>query len=118
MTPEMDPTALGRTRDFVAKLGPLRLALLCAALVLLAAVPTPGARAIYQGWGLVTSVLLPVLAPLLFMGLLLDALMTRVFATDADSAARSRLRAISWIDVLIAAALLLRWLPYYTALRV
>lgn len=105
-------------RGFVAKLGPLRLVLFCAALVLLVVVPTPGARAVYEGWGLVTSVLLPVLAPLMFMGLLLDALMTRIFAGEAEGAARSRLRTVSWINLAIAVVLLLRWLPYFTALRV
>jgi hypothetical protein len=104
--------------SFFANLGPLRLGLFCAALVLSVAVPAPGARAVYEGWGLLTSVLLPVLAPLMFMGLLLDALMTRIFAGDAEGAARSRLRAISWINLAIAVVLLLRWLPYYAALRV
>jgi len=105
-------------RSFVARLGPLRAVLLCAAIVLLVMVPTPGARAVYEGWGLVTSVLLPVLAPLMFMGLLLDALMTRIFAGDAEGAARSQLRTVSWVNLAIAVVLLLRWLPYYTALRV
>lgn len=118
MPPEIAPTALARIRGFIAGLSPLRLALWCATAVLMVAVPTPGARAIYQGWGLATSVLLPVLAPLLFMGLLLDALMTRVFAHDASDVARLRLRTISRIDLLIAVVLLLRWLPYYAALRV
>lgn len=105
-------------RGTFANLGSLRLLLLCAALMSLVVVPTPGSRAVYEGWGLVTSVLLPVLAPLLFMGLLLDALMTRIFAGDAEGAARSRLRTISWINLAIAVVLLLRWLPYYAALRV
>jgi hypothetical protein len=115
MTSNVDTS---RFFSFIANLGPLRLGLFCAALALSVAVPAPGARAVYEGWGLVTSVLLPVLAPLMFMGLLLDALMARVFASDAEGAARSRLRAVSWINLLIAVVLLLRWLPYYAALRV
>ena len=118
MTSNTQATGLGRIRRFVGELGPLRVALLMAALVLVIAVPAPGARAIYHGWGLVMSVLLPVLAPLMFMGLLLDALMTRIFASDSEGTVRSRLRAVSWMNLVIAVVLLLRWLPYYAALRV
>jgi hypothetical protein len=115
---EIDALRIGRLRDIAAAIGPLRLILLVAAIALVLVVPTPGTKAIYQGWGLARSVLLPVLAPLMLMVLLLDALMARVFASDADGAARSRLRAIMWTNLTVAILLLLRWLPYYAALRV
>lgn len=100
------------------ELGFLRLVVLAAVAVAVVLVPEPGTRAIYSGWPMVTTVLIPVLAPLLFMVLLLDALMARLFLTDAEGAARRRYRNIILINLLAAAALVLRWLPYYAALRV
>jgi len=73
---------------------------------------------VLTGWPLVTTVLIPVLAPMTFMVLLLDALMARVFLTDAEGAARQRYKTILLADLLAAAVLLLRWLPYFAALRV
>lgn len=99
-------------------LGPLRLALLAGVLIALAFVPAPGTRAMYEGWPLVGTVLIPVMAPLLFMLLLLDALMARLFLTDAAGPARRHYRMVLAVDLIAAAALLLRWLPYYAALRV
>jgi len=118
MPSDSDTTQLSRLSRLAQEIGALRLMLLVTAILVVALVPTPGAKAIYQGWGLLTSVLLPVLAPLMFMGLLLDALMSRVFSSDTEGAARSRLRVIMWTDLGIAVVLLLRWLPYYAALRV
>lgn len=105
-------------RDWVRDLGILRLCLLGAVVVTLAMIPAPGTRAIYSGWPLVTTVLIPVLAPMLFMVLLLDALMARVFLVDAEGPARRRFRTVILINLIVAALLLLRWLPYYAALRV
>lgn len=97
-------------------LGPLRFALLVAALIALVFVPEPGTRAIYHGWALVGTVLIPVLAPLLFLLLLLDALMARLFLTDAAGEARRHYRTVILVNLLAAAALLIRWLSYYAAL--
>ena len=103
-----------RLRD----LGPLRLSLLFFVLVLLFLVPPPGTRAVLSGWPLVTTVLAPVLAPLIMMLLLLDALMARVFMTDTEGAVRRRFRTVIAVNLLATLLLLGRWLPYYAALRV
>lgn len=99
-------------------LGPLRHALLLAVLICLVFVPEPGTRAVYEGWPLVGTVLIPVMAPLLFMLLLLDALMARLFLTGAGVDARRHYRTVILVNLLAAAALLIRWVPYYAALRV
>jgi len=98
-------------------LGGLRLALLLAVVVLSIFVPAPGTRGVLVGWPLVTTVLAPVLAPILFMLLLLDALMSRIFMSDATGAARRRFKTAMLVNLVAAAVLLLRWLPYYLALR-
>jgi len=99
-------------------LGPLRQALLLAVVAALVFVPEPGTRAVYEGWPLVGTVLIPVMAPLLLMLLLLDALMARLFLTDASGPARRHYQTVLAINLIGAVALVVRWLPYYAALRV
>ncbi|BAU46930.1 hypothetical protein SVA_0348 [Sulfurifustis variabilis] len=98
------------------RLGPLRIALLAAAVLVVVFAPAPGTKAVYHGWGLARTVLMPVLAPLVVMLLLLDALMARVFLSDAEGEARARLRTVVWINLLVALALVLYWIPYFYAL--
>lgn len=100
------------------ELGPLRIALLVATAVALVLIPAPGTRAAYSGWPLVTTLLIPVSAPLLFLLLLLDALMSRVFLIDAEGPERQQRKTAIVVNLLAAALLLIRWLPYYSALRV
>jgi hypothetical protein len=70
----------------------------------------------YEGWGIVSSLLAPVLAPLFFMVLMLDALMSRVWMSEAEGAERDRLQLVVRIDMTIGVLLLIAWLPLFIAL--
>lgn len=102
----------------VLAIGPLRLALLAIALILIVLVPAPATKAVFVGWEVIPTVVVPVLSPIVFLVLLLDALMAGVFLNDADLLGRRRLYTALIIDGAAAALLLARWLPYYAALRV
>lgn len=105
-------------RRWARDLGALRLVLLLGVALLLILVPAPGTPAVYSGWKLVSTVLIPVLVPIFLMVVLLDALMSRVFFADASTPLeRRRFRVITWVNLLAALALLVRWVPYYAALR-
>jgi hypothetical protein len=105
-------------RRWARDLGALRLLLLLGVVLLLIFVPAPGTPAVYGGWRLLSTVLVPVLVPIFLMVVLLDALMSRVFFADATTPQeRRRFKLVSWIDLLAALALLIRWVPYYAALR-
>jgi hypothetical protein len=108
---------MDRLGRWVRALGAMRLALLALALIGLIFVPPPGTRAVFTGWPMVTTVVTPVLAPLVFLSLLLDALMARVFSLDANEPTRRRLQIAIVANLTAAAILLIRWLPYYAALR-
>jgi len=99
------------------QLGVLRVLLLACVVLAVAFAPAPGTPADYHGWQIARTVLLPVLAPMLLMLLLLDALMTRVFMSDAQHAERRRLRFLMLLNLTLAIGLTLYWLPYYKALR-
>ena len=97
--------------------GVLRTILAVAGLLLIIFATQPGTVPVYTGWPLVTTVLVPVVAPIIFMLLLFDALMSWVWMIDKPGDAYIRLRTALIVDLLLAAGLLLFWVPYYMALR-
>ncbi len=103
--------------DYLAKLGALRLMLVITGLIVIVINPPPGTPASFETWGFIYTVLLPVLAPMVFMVLMLDALMSRVFMGDTeDRLLKQRFKTIIVTHLLIAAGLVVAWLPYLLAL--
>ncbi|MCG6886486.1 MAG: hypothetical protein LJE74_04700 [Proteobacteria bacterium] len=103
-------------RTVLRKLRPLRVVLLLGAIITIFLRPEIGTPVAYEGWGIVSSLLAPVLAPLFFMVLMLDALMSRVWMSEAEGAERDRLQLVVRIDMTIGVLLLIAWLPLFIAL--
>lgn len=105
---------------FVAKLvktmGPLRVLLALTTLILILFPSPPGTQLSYSGWGLYASLVAPVLAPIVLMGLLLDLLMTRVWLSELEGQARQAMKSVAWLDLALAIALCLAWLPFFMSL--
>ena len=106
------------TTHFVSQIGPMRLLLLGIALLLIVLAPTGNAQEAREGWALVINVLIPALSPVVLMGLLLDALMSRVWMIDAEAAARSRYRRILWLNLAASGAMVLAFVPYLRSLAI
>lgn len=102
--------------NLLRQMGVLRVVLIALAIFDMLASPPPGAVAVYSGWGLVTTLILPVLAPILLQVLLLDALMGRVMMSSSKGAERARFRRIVTVNLLTGAVLVLWWLPYFLKL--
>ena len=102
--------------DVLVRYGVLRALLAMVGLLLIVFATQPGTAPVYAGWPLVTTVLVPVMAPMIFMLLLLDALMGRVWMIDKTGDEYVRLRTAVVVDLLLAASLLMFWVPYYRAL--
>ena len=100
------------------QIGPLRITLLTLGLLIIAFVPKDQIQEARSGWALATSVLIPALSPLVIMGLLLDALMSRVWMIDADLNEKHRLRRILWINISMSAIIVVAMIPYLQALAV
>lgn len=101
---------------YLKHLGPLRGALSLAALVLIVFRPEVGAEVAHHGTAVVTTLLFPVLAPLIFLLLMLDALMTKVMIGPHQEL-REKFRHVMWTDLLLGLAMLLYWLPYFISLN-
>ncbi len=105
-----------RTDNLLRQLGVLRVVLLGLVILDMLAAPRPGTVAVYSGWEVLTTLILPVLAPILLQVLLLDALMGRVMMSSAGGAERARYRRIMVVNLVFSAALVLWWLPYFLKL--
>lgn len=97
-------------------MGVLRVVLVSLVIFDMLASPRPGTPVIYSGWELVTTLILPVLAPILLQVLLLDALMGRILMGSAKGAERMRYRRIITVNLVFSVALVLWWLPYFLKL--
>ena len=106
----------GQTHNLFQQMGVLRVVLASGAIVDILVAPNPGTAVIYSGWAVLTTLVAPVLAPILLQVLLLDALMGRVLMSSNEGAERARYRRIMIVDLVVAGALVLGWAPYFIAL--
>lgn len=102
-------------------LGGMRLILLFVSLLCIVFRPDMDAGTELSGWGLFTTTIIPVVAPMAFMVLLLDAIMSRIFRADASDNGETdkakRFTLISRVNVVMALAMLLSWLPFFLSLN-
>ena len=102
--------------NLLRQMGVLRVTLIGLVILDMLGAPQPGTLAIYSGWEVVPTLILPVLAPILLQVLLLDALMGRVLMSSTKGLERARFRRIVMVNLTASAALLLWWLPYFLKL--
>jgi hypothetical protein len=105
-----------QTKNLLQQMGVLRVVLVALTIVDMLAAPRPGTLAVYSGWEMLPTLILPVLAPILLQVLLLDALMGRVLMSSAKGAERLRYRRIVTVNLVFSVALVLWWLPYFLKL--
>ncbi len=99
-------------RRLFARLGALRIAMGAAVLLVALMAPFSGLETDYHDLALFPAVIAPVLAVLLFFGLLLDMLMGAVMMAEAREKYKTVLKADAlWLLVLLAS-----WGPFYLSL--
>jgi len=102
--------------SYLLGLGPLRLMLGAATITIMLLRPASGSEAVYEGWAVFPTLLFPSLAPILFMLLLLDAMMSRLLMTSKEGSEKDRLQRAMWTDLAIAGLSLSVWYTYFSAL--
>lgn len=95
---------------------PLRVMLSILALLLCVFVTPADTKAQYEGIYVITTLVLPALTPLIFLVLLLDALMNKVWKVDAVGSDIIKYRNIMRVDLLLATVIFILWIPYYIAI--
>ena len=102
--------------DLLKKIGPLRILLFGLTLILIVFAPEAGTQRAREGLAVITSLIFPTITPMVFMGLLLDALMSWVKQVDLSGDEKKRFRMLSYLNLLFAVVLLVRWLPFLLSL--
>ena len=102
--------------SIVRTFGPLRFALIALVIIVLILRPDPGTKLAFEGLEIISTLLAPVLSPILFMLLLLDAIMAMVYRSDKVAELRSHYLVIVLTDLGLAVLHLLYWLPFYKSL--
>jgi hypothetical protein len=97
----------------LVQMKPLRVALAIIAILVAAFAVDAGTKANYDGIQVLLTLVLPALTPLVFLVLLLDALMNRVWLIDAAGDDIAKYKTIMRIDLLLAAVIFIRWIPFF-----
>lgn len=104
---------LNKIKNLLVQMKPLRVMLVILGLLVAIFAVAAGTKANYEGIQVLQTLILPALTPLVFLVLLLDALMNRVWLIDAKGEDISRFRNIMRIDLIVSTLILLRWIPYF-----
>lgn len=114
--PRVATKTRGTSSNLLRQMGVLRVLLVGASILDILLAPNPGTPVAYSGWELVTTLIVPVLAPILLQVLLLDALMAKILMSSNQGVERARFRRIMIVDLVAAGVLVLGWTPYFLAL--
>lgn len=98
--------------SIIKELGILRICLITLALVTAFLPPTPGTPMSLNGWqNVITTLVAPAMAPLVFMVLLFDFMMCRI--RMSDESVRHKFKKIGYIELAVALFLFITWLPFF-----
>ena len=96
--------------------GVLRLSLVGLVFLDMALRPLPGTSPDYESTHAVIAMVASAMAPILFMLLLLDAIMTLVYMSSMEAERKRRYALVLIANLMLAGILLVYWLPYFRAL--
>jgi len=94
----------------------MRVVLGLLAIAVLVSAPKPKTEAVFSGWEMWSTLIVPTLAPIIFMVLMLDALMSRVKMTSVQGEEYARYRRFVIYNLALGIILAVYWTPYYLAL--
>ena len=103
-------------KSFLHDLRPMRAVLLLTVLVSIIFKPAPGTEVVYEGWEVFTTLLLPVLSPILLMLLWLDSLIAKLWSTQTEGQEQRRYKMILRINLILSIIFMAVWYPYFKAL--
>ena len=96
--------------------GFLRLSLLAFVFIDMLARPKPGTTPDYESSHAMIQMMMAALAPILFMLLLLDAIMTLVYMSSMPAERKPTYRLILFSNLVLAIIFFIYWFPYFKAL--
>ena len=98
----------------IRQIGLLRLMLYASGVIVIVLLPEPGAQTSVEWPMISTTVIVPALAPMIFMVILFDLVVSKVVNKGKDNPIPPA--NFFWVGLAIAIIILLRWLPYLLSL--
>ena len=92
---------------------PMRIVLISLALLTLVLKAPLDMELSYQGWAMIRTLIVPVMPPLFFMVVLLDALIATIWFTQSQGQERTRYKTILIVNLSVATLLGAIWIPYF-----
>lgn len=113
IAPEMSTVSQQHpSSSILARLGPLRVMLVTAMMVVILAAPFADGTTHAHDWRLLPGVVAPTIMMMLVFAIPLDVTMARVFLSDAEPAERSRLWFVIKVEGVMYALMLMAWAPF------
>jgi uncharacterized membrane protein len=107
---------LKKITQLIRTFGVLRLSLVGMVLLDMSLRPIPGTSPDYESTRAVIGMVASAMAPILFMLLLLDGIMTLIYMSSMPLERKRKYRLVLLANLLLAVILLVHWLPYFRAL--
>jgi len=95
------------------KIRPMRVALVSMAILSLIFQAKMGTEVSYEGWAMIETVFIPVMAPLIIMVLMLDTLIATIWLTQTTGEEKSRYKLILAVNLITIITMLSLWIPYF-----
>jgi len=102
--------------SILTKLRPMRVVLIGLAILSLIFKAKMGTPVSYDGWPMIETVFIPVMAPLITMVLMLDTLIATIWLTQTTGTEKNRYKLILGCNVLTIVVMLSIWIPYFMSI--
>jgi len=99
--------------EILKKLRPMRVALLTFAILTMVFKAKVGTPISYDGWTMIETVFIPVMAPIITMLLLLDSIISSIWITQTTGNEKKRYKLILGCNLLMVIIMLSIWIPHF-----
>lgn len=104
--------------SILTKLRPMRVVLISMAILSLIFKAKIGTPVSYEGWPMIETVIIPVMAPLLIMVLLLDSLIATIWFTQTTGDEKNRYKLVLGVNLVTVITMLSLWIPFFIAILI
>ena len=104
---------MSRLSGLLKNAGFLRIGLYLLLLANFIATPSNEIPDVYDWATSFTHLLMPIFAPILFMLVMLDAIVSKIYMSGLEGITRTNYRIIVWWDIFLGVSMLLYWIPFY-----
>ena len=98
---------------FVNRLGTLRAALVSVIATLTVLAPFALQPTGYEGWALISTVIVPALVPIFFFVALLDVLMSSIYKSSSEGEMRDHYRFVIQAELVFLVVMVAAWAPLF-----